>query len=154
MFLLSTYIDCELQIYQYLNFITRQEFIFSITVFVCFIFQNSCLEIKVRNYCFILFSYIVYGCISYTVYNCIRYIVYNCISCIVYKYISCIKYNSINSNIYTASAAESVAELTVAANSNSVESASKRKADVCKIYIRNNSKRANKIDNNNNLNNK
>ncbi len=54
----------------------------------------------------------------------------------------------------TASAAESVAELTAAANSNSVEFASKRKADIYNIYVRDNSKRASKIDNNNNLSNK
>ncbi len=69
----------------------------------------------------------------------------------IYKRISCVKHNSINDNVYIAPAIESIAKSTAAASSNLVEFASKRKADACEVYARNNPKRASKIDNSNDL---
>ncbi len=69
----------------------------------------------------------------------------------IYKRISCVKHNSINDNVYIALAIEFVAKSTIATSSNLVEFASKWKANACEVYARNNSKRASKIDNSNDL---
>ena len=51
-------------------------------------------------------------------------------------------------------AAKFVAKLTAIASNNLVKFASKQKANICEVYVKNNSKKASKIDNSNNLNNK
>ncbi len=51
-------------------------------------------------------------------------------------------------------ATKSIVKLIATTNSNLVEFASKQKTNACEVYVKNNSKKISKIDNNNNLNNK